>query len=183
MNTTFRPEHYVRTGAPIACRSRWACYVSAWLILLGLLGIGWTAMAQKAPRKSAKTSTVKQGICGTVLVKSGNQMPGPGAPARTGKPVVRDVLVFPLLNASQVDMGENGFVQSVRSNKPLKTLKTCKNGKFCVSLPVGTYTLMVREPKGLYANLSDAQNNIFPVTVQKNRATSVTVDITHEAVF
>ncbi len=120
-----------------------------------------------------------------MVEKKGNMMPSVGpAPARTnGTAVVREVLIFPLLNSSQVDAGDNGFITSVRGAKPLKTVKSDKNGRFCVSMPVGKYTVMVREPKGLYANLSDSQNNIFPVSVQKNRQSSVTVEISHSAVF
>ena len=112
-------------------------------------------------------------------------MPSPDSPRQNpeGTPVERDVLIFPLLNRSQIEAGENGFINSVGDAKPIKTVKSGKDGKFCVSLPVGQYTVMVREEKGLYANLSDSKNNIFPVNVQKNKSVTVTVDITHQAVF
>ncbi|WP_461150407.1 hypothetical protein [Spirosoma pulveris] len=144
-----------------------------------------TVSAQKAPRRKAAKAVTKQGICGVVREKRGNFMPSPDSPRQNpeGSPVVRDVLIFPLLNRSQVEAGENGFINSVGDTKPIKTVKSGKDGTFCVSLPVGQYTVMVREPKGLYANLSDSQGNIFPVSVQKNKSVSVTVDITHQAVF
>ncbi len=112
-------------------------------------------------------------------------MPSPDdpRPAGDGQPVVREVLIFSLLNASQVDMGENGFINSVRQAKPVKTVKSDTAGKFCVSLPAGRYSVIVRDPKGLYANLSDAQNNIFPVTVEAGKKQTVTVTISHSAVF
>lgn len=144
-----------------------------------------TVSAQKAPRHKVAKVVTKQGICGVVREKRGNFMPSPDSPRQNpeGSPVVRDVLIFPLLNRSQVEAGENGFINSVGDTKPIKTVKSGKDGTFCVSLPVGQYTVMVREPKGLYANLSDSQGNIFPVSVQKNKSVSVTVDITHQAVF
>ncbi|RYC67737.1 hypothetical protein [Spirosoma sordidisoli] len=149
----------------------WAVYVS----------LSLPAIAQQASRQKA----TKQGICGTVVEKKGNMMPsvGPASARTNGAAVIREVLIFPLLNSSQVDAGENGFITSVRGVKPLKTVKSDKNGRFCVRMPVGKYTLMVREPKGLYANLSDSQNNIFPVSVQKNRQSTITVEISHSAVF
>lgn len=152
------------------------------LVLLSLLFmcIVTTGNAQKRTRQK---TVVKQGICGTVIEKRGNQMPGPGVSMPSAAPVVREVLVFPLLNASQVEMGENGFINSVGESKPVKTVKSDKRGRFCVSLPVGQYTVMVRDPKGLYANLSDSENNIFPVNVRKNRQSSVAVEVTHGAVF
>ncbi|GAB4026077.1 hypothetical protein [Spirosoma koreense] len=118
-----------------------------------------------------------------IVVKRGNFMPSPDRPAPTGQPAEREVLIFPLLNMSQVDAGENGFINSVKDAKPVKTVKSDKNGKFCVTLPVGQYSLLVREPKGLYANLSDTQNNIFPVTVRKNQQSDIKFEISHQAVF
>ncbi|QJW91885.1 hypothetical protein HNV11_22125 [Spirosoma taeanense] len=154
------------------------------LLAVLLLALG-TACAQKSQRRKANQPSVKQGICGTVIVKRGNQMPGPGAPrpGSGGSPAEREVLIFPLLNASQVDMGDNGFIKSVHEAKPVKTVRSGKDGKFCVDLPAGQYSVVVREPKGLYANLTDGQNNIFPVSVTNGKAETVIVEITHQAVF
>jgi hypothetical protein len=112
-------------------------------------------------------------------------MPGPDAPRPSagGTSVEREVLIFPLLNMSQVEAGGNGFINSVGNAKPVKTVTSGKDGKFCVSVPTGRYSVLVREPKGLYANLSDSQNNINPVRVEKGKRAQVTVEITHEAVF
>ena len=112
-------------------------------------------------------------------------MPSPDLPRpnSNGTPAQRDVLIFPLLNMSQFDAGENGFINSVRGVKPVKTVKSGKDGKFCVSLPVGRYSVVVREPKGLYANSFDSQNNINPINVEKNHRSSIKVEITHQAVF
>ncbi len=161
--------------------NRLALFIGSLLVLCFSL----TACAQKhTARKAAKTG-IKQGICGIVVVKRGNYMPGPGSarPNPDGLPAEREVLIFPLLNMSQVEAGENGFINSVGDAKPIQTVKSGKDGKFCVSLPVGQYSVLVREPKGLYANLSDTHNNIFPVSVLKNRTITVTVAITHQAVF
>ncbi|AUD03051.1 hypothetical protein [Spirosoma pollinicola] len=153
-------------------------YVIFWTIFFS---ISLAVSAQKSPRRKA----ARQGICGIVREKRGNYMPSPDSPRQNpdGSPVEREVLVFPLLNKSQVETGENGFINSVGNVKPVKTVKSRKDGTFCVSLPTGQYTVMVREPKGLYANLTDSHNNIFPVNVQKNKSVSITIDITHQAVF
>ncbi|WP_332368900.1 hypothetical protein [Spirosoma telluris] len=118
-------------------------------------------------------------------MKRGNHMPGPGSPRpnSNGSPVEREVLIFPLLNMSQVDAGDNGFIKSVGDAKPIKKVKSGKNGTFCVILPTGRYSVIVQEPKGLYANLFDTKNNIFPVTVEKGKSTQIKVEITHQAVF
>ncbi|WP_245826315.1 carboxypeptidase regulatory-like domain-containing protein [Spirosoma rigui] len=93
------------------------------------------------------------------------------------------MLIFKLLSINEVEAGENGFINSVRDAKPVKTVMSGKDGKFCVSVPAGRYSVLVREPKGLYANLSDSQNNINPVQVEKGKKAKATVEITHEAVF
>lgn len=155
------------------------------LYLVLSLSISLAVSAQKAPRRKAAKAVTKQGICGVVREKRGNYMPSPDSPRQNpdGAPVVRDVLIFPLLNKSQVEDGENGFINSVGNAKPVKTVTSGKDGKFCVSLPVGQYTVIVREPKGLYANFFDSKNNIFPVSVQKSHQSTIKVEITHQAVF
>jgi hypothetical protein len=152
------------------------------IILILFFGLSLTAYAQKKhPSKVAKS--VRQAICGTVLVKRGNHMPGPGAPKSNGSPAEREVLIFPLLNMSQVEAGDNGFIISVKDVKPVKTVKSGKDGTFCVRLPVGRYSVIVQEPNGLYANLFDTKNNIFPVTVATGKRTQIKIEITHQAAF
>ena len=153
-----------------------------YLVVL-LFSLSLTACAQKHTRRKSAKPIVMQGICGVVIVKRGNHMPSPDGPPPANSYAEREVLIFPLLNMSQVDAGGNGFITSVREAKPVQTVKSGKDGKFCVSLPVGQYSVLVREPKGLYANSFDMHNNIFPVNVQKNQSVAVTVSITHQAVF
>lgn len=144
------------------------------------------ACAQQKPRSArGRKDAVVEGICGTIVEKRGNHMPSPDSPRPNagGSPVEREVLIFKLLAMNEVDAGENGFINSVRNAKPVKTVMSGKDGKFCVSVPAGRYSVLVREPKGLYANLFDNQNNINPVRVEKGEKAQVTVEITHEAVF
>lgn len=154
-------------------------------LLFFLLLASTLAYAQKPHSARARKAAVKEGICGTVVEKRGNHMPGPGSPRPNagGTPVVREVFIFKRLSMNEVDPGENGFINSVRDAKPVKTVMSGKDGKFCVSVPAGHYSVLVRESKGLYANLSDSQNNINPVRVEKGKKAQVTVEITHEAVF
>ncbi|GAB4005498.1 hypothetical protein GCM10028808_05420 [Spirosoma migulaei] len=144
-----------------------------------------TACAQKHTIRKAAKSAAIQGICGTVLVKRGNHMPSPGSPRPNadGSTIEREVLIFSLLNMNQVEAGDNGFINSVGQAKPIKTVKSGTDGKFCVSLPAGRYSVIVQEPKGLYANSFDTKNNIFPVTVEKGKSAQIKIEITHQAVF
>ncbi|WP_020598527.1 hypothetical protein [Spirosoma panaciterrae] len=151
--------------------------------ILCFLALSYSTLAQKQQLRKSTRPTTFQGICGVVLEKKGNHMPGPGKSASQGTPIEREVLIFPLLNMNQVKMGDNGFIDSVGNVKPIKTVKSDKSGKFCANLPVGHYSVVVRESKGLYANLSDAHNNIFPVNVRKNIRSEVKIEVTHQGVF
>ena len=148
-------------------------------ILLNLFTL-CTLIAKPHPQRSPK-----QGICGTVTERRGNQMPGPGqAKPNPGKPVVREVAIFAVLTMDQVVTDDAGFITDTRGIRPVKTAKTDKQGKFCVyGLPVSTYSVMIREPQGLYYNISDMDNRMNPVTVKKGKITTATVEILHGASF
>ncbi|MGA0556113.1 hypothetical protein ACO2Q8_05645 [Larkinella sp. VNQ87] len=132
--------------------------------------------------KSSENQKLAQGICGTVIFKSGNHMPGPDRPQPKGQPVVREVLIYELTKMNQTEPGEDGFYANVKT-RLVKKVKSGKDGQFCVSLPPGDYSVFVQEEKGLYANLSDGQNNIYPVKVEKNRRSTITFEISYQAVF
>ena len=148
-------------------------------LLICLLSFGM-AVAKPHPHRSAR-----QGICGTVTERRGNQMPGPDQPKpNSGKPVMREVVIFAVLTMQQVMTNDGGFITDTKGAKPVKTVKTDKQGRFCMyRLPVGTYSVLVREPQGLYYNVSDMDNRMNPVTVKKGKITTATVEILHGASF
>jgi len=152
------------------------------VLLILTLGLSYLATAQTKPKAKAAAKKPYQGICGTVIFQSGNLMPSPDRPQPKGQPVAREVRIYALTNQSQVQASEEGFYTKVPT-KLFKTVRSGKDGKFCVSLPAGTYSIFVKEEKGLYANQFDGQMNIFPVTVQQGRRTPVTVEISYAAVF
>ncbi|MBC8153962.1 MAG: hypothetical protein H7Z72_13715 [Bacteroidetes bacterium] len=160
------------------------------VVLIGLLALLATgvesAQAQKPARKKTAKTAVKHShsICGTVTEKRGNQMPGPDRPQPPGQPVVRQVAVFAVLTMEQVVSDESGFITDLKGAKPLQTIRSGKDGKFCFGkLPAGQYSVLVREPKGWYANSFDAQNHLNPVAVKSGQTTKNIVEITHDAAF
>lgn len=157
----------------------------AWLLLLSLLlGVSYLTMTQSKPitKKKSGATAPFQGLCGTVIFKSGNLQPGPDRTLPKGLPVVREVLIYELTTQNQVQANGEGFYTEVKS-KLVKTAKSGKDGKFCVALPVGLYSVFVREEQGLYANQFDSDNHIFPVEIRKNRKSTITFEITYAAVF
>ncbi len=169
-----------------ACTSRWACNLSAWLILVSLvLGLVWAASAAPGIKPAHKPV---QGICGTVTELTGNQMPritedGKDPKTGNGKRVMREVLIYPVLTAQQAPANSEGFIESV-AIKPVKVVKSDGSGRFCAyGLAPGVYSVLVREPQGLYANQFDDKNRIFPVRVSKRKVTKTEIIISHQAAF
>lgn len=147
------------------------------LFLSLLFGMTMVVHAQKTVKKK-----FTQGLCLTILWKQGNQMPSPDTKPSKGKLVDREVFIYQLTNRSQVTLTEEGFYQNIKALL-VKKIRSGKDGKVCVTLPAGTYSIFTKEEKGLYANIFDGENNICPITVQKNKITQTTFEITHQAVF
>lgn len=157
-------------------------YTRIWL-LVALTCTSLLVVAQKAKPRKPKPAPA-QGICGTVVEKQGDFMPGPDKPVPKGKPVVREVVIYPALTLEQVRRDEEGFITEVPGIAPVRTVKSDKQGKFCAyKLPAGRYSVLIREPKGLFGNQFDGQNHINPETVNPRKVTRTTLEITHGAAF
>ncbi|MCY7352957.1 MAG: carboxypeptidase-like regulatory domain-containing protein [Cytophagaceae bacterium] len=123
------------------------------------------------------------GIRGKVVWKAGNVMPGPDRPRASGQPVKREIHVYALTKMSEVNtVDAGGFYDSVRT-RLIKKVVSNAQGRFRVSLPPGQYSVFVKEPKGLWANLSDGEMNINPVTVKAGQFSTLTLVVDYAAVY
>ncbi|MFD2246505.1 carboxypeptidase-like regulatory domain-containing protein [Pontibacter ruber] len=126
---------------------------------------------------------VKQGIQGRVLWESGNRMPSPDAPQTSGKRgVARTLYIYELTNGTQATTQEGVFHTNIQT-KLVTQVVTDANGNFAVSLKPGKYSLFTKEEKGLYANLFDGENNVFPVEVKEGQVTTVEFLINYNASY
>jgi hypothetical protein len=125
---------------------------------------------------------IQQGICGSIFWKSGNYMPSPDRETPKAKPIQRELLVYELTNISEATL-QDGFYTAIVKSK-IKSIKSDIEGKFCLDLPEGEYSLFIKEGnKGLYANSFDGKGNIFPVKVSKDKVSIVVFTIEYEAVY
>jgi hypothetical protein len=127
------------------------------------------------------SSFAQQGIKGKVEWVSGNQMPGPGKKASGAQPIERTVHVYEATTTGQTS--QNGVFFSNLTTKLIKTVKTKKNGRFCVKLPPGEYSLFIEEKKGLFANSFDDRGRIQCVVVKKDEFNSITILVNYEAAY
>jgi hypothetical protein len=129
-----------------------------------------------------REETINQGICGSIVWKSGNLMPSPDQVPVKPKPVQRELFVYDLTNKDQATL-QNGFYKAIVTNL-IKSVKSDSEGKFCLELPEGRYSLFVKEgDKGLYANQFDGDGNIFPVKVTKDKLSIIVFSIDYQAVY
>jgi hypothetical protein len=137
-------------------------------------------IAPKVVEPVASDESVNQGICGSIIWKSGNLMPSPDHEVPKPKGVQRELFVYELANTQQATL-QNGFYKAVVTNL-VKSVKSDVEGKFCLALPEGKYSLFVKEgDKGLYANQFDGDGNIFPVKVTKDNVSMIVFTIDYQA--
>jgi hypothetical protein len=129
-------------------------------------------------------AAIKQGITGKVVWEAGNQMPSPDAPPSSGgrRGVQRTLYIHELTNGTQATTREGVFHTNIRTNL-VTQVNTDADGNFTVSLKPGKYSIFSKEEQGLYANLFDGQNNIFPVEVKEGQLTTIEFLINYEAVY
>lgn len=125
---------------------------------------------------------IQQGICGSIVWKSGNLMPSPDRESVKAKPIQRELFVYELTNISEATL-QDGFYTAVVKSK-IKSIKSDVEGKFCLELPEGEYSIFVKEgDKGLYANSFDGKGNIFPVKVSKDNVSLIIFTVDYQAVY
>lgn len=124
----------------------------------------------------------QQGISGKVVWVSGNQMPGPGAERTEPSGIKREIHIYALTTVEQTTQTDGVFFSDVKSQF-VRKVRSKKNGKFCVKLPPGQYSVFVKEEKGLFANLFDGGNHIHPITVKSDEYEILTIQVNYAASF
>jgi hypothetical protein len=148
---------------------------------------GQSSRKKKRPKRLAKTmkkqaaAQCQTGIEGQVFWQAGNWMPSPDQPAPSASPVRRTLYIYALCGPNDA-RGDGTFYSQI--DQPLiATVQTDAQGKFCVALPAGWYSVFSKEDKGLYANFFDGQNHVAPVEVKADQRSQLRFEISYNAVF
>jgi hypothetical protein len=124
------------------------------------------------PSTGSTAQSLKQGIKGQVFL-----LPSSADSLAKSNPeagVQREVHIYELTTLDQASH-ENGIFKYLPTKKVLSVL-TKIDGSFKVKLPPGTYSVLVQQPEGLFANLFE-QNRINPVVVKPKQFAWVTITI------
>jgi hypothetical protein len=141
------------------------------VLLIAFFVSGSPAISQKK---------LKQGIEGKVFWIEGNQMPNPDKKSPQ-EGVQREIFVYELTRLTEATH-TNGFFSTV-STKLVTQTQTGPDGSFKIKLPPGRYSVFVKEPNGLFANLFDSNNLVNPVIVKPNTFSWLTIAIDYQATY
>ncbi len=152
-------------------------------ILFSLFIAILTFSACSSPKK-AQNGEIKQGISGNITEVKGNLMPKVGVQPPTPKPVSTTLFVYLPTNISQVTPLEPGspLYTSINS-KLVASVQSDSLGRYSVALPVGSYSVFVKQGAHFFANLFDTQNNIQLVQVDSGKITPMNILINSSATY
>jgi hypothetical protein len=110
-----------------------------------------------------------QGISGFVLEEKGNQMPMKGAPKKITKGYHGTIYFFEPTKIAETITGSSSYTYIAIHTHQITSVETDSSGHYSVDLPVGKYSIFIKQGLGYYANTYDQFNNIalfevFPAT-------------------
>lgn len=133
--------------------------------------------------KKAHSAVITQGITGRVTELTGNRMPMKDAEPVVPKPVMTTVYIYEPTHISQVTRTGTEPVYTAIATRLVASVETDSTGHFTVSLPVGSYSLFVKQGDRYYANLFDNNNNIALFTVEEGKLTHANLSVSNRASF
>ncbi|MCS6833013.1 MAG: carboxypeptidase regulatory-like domain-containing protein [Flammeovirgaceae bacterium] len=144
--------------------------------------IFWLLVILSACKQGQTVTKVKQGIEGSVIWREGNFMPQIGEKKEIIiKPISREIHVYEPTRLTEL-RGQPPFFTQPRTRR-IAIVQSDEKGKFYVELPEGTYSLFVKEEKGLYANLFDKDGTVYPVTVKNQAVTTIEIIIDYKSSY
>ena len=132
--------------------------------------------------QSMLSEGVSQGVSGQVLWYEGDLMPGFDKEPAEGKPIQREIYIYRATKIEQAEVQDGSFYLNIKTEL-VKKIISDEDGKFIVALEPGTYSVFVKEPKGLFASRFDQSGIINPVTIGQNELVSITIRVDYKAAY
>lgn len=133
--------------------------------------------------KKTNSSVMPQGFTGRITEVAGNQMPMKGGPPVVPKGIATTVLIYEPTHISQVSRMGTSATYTAISTKLVASVDTDSTGNFTIALPVGDYSVFIKQGDRFYANLFDTNNNIALFSVEEGKLTQVNLTVSSEASF
>lgn len=188
-----------RTLAALIVLSLYAMTIVSWKL--------FQAFRMCDQQSNQKRVTISQGVSGTVCFWQGDFMPimqpSQGLAGQildfldifdlfrikphhgTIRPVVREIYISQVITVKQMSDSDSaqprGDLFSVIPAKIVATTSSDKGGFYQLQLPVGTYSIFVKENNAFYANKFDVERRIAPFEVFPQSVTRMPIDITYES--
>jgi len=125
---------------------------------------------------------VSQGLSGTVFWYEGDLMPGIDKDPVEGIPVEREIVIYELTSLKQVKVTDGYFYYDLET-RLVKTVFSDEEGKFIVELEPGTYSVFVKEAKGLFAKTFNQGGYINPVEIHADELVAIRIRVDYEAAY
>lgn len=151
--------------------------------ILFLVFAGCLAILGCSSAKKVSSSAITQGITGRITELTGNRMPMKDAEPAVPQPVMTTVFIYEPTHISQVTRTGTEPVYTAIATRLVASVETDSTGHFTVSLPVGSYSLFVKQGNHFYANLFDNNNNIALFTVEEGKLTQANLSVSNRASF
>jgi uncharacterized heparinase superfamily protein len=124
-----------------------------------------------------------QGISGFVYEAIGNHMPMKGASKKTAKSLQCTILVYEPTNINQVDPQTATTLYTKIHTHEVASVNTDSTGFFKIQLPIGKYSLFIKQGDQYFANMFDQFNNIALFEVLPTKFTEVKLTVNKAAAY
>ncbi|CAM3772685.1 carboxypeptidase regulatory-like domain-containing protein [Mucilaginibacter galii] len=146
------------------------------LIVVAVAGLMFSCTMRMPPQ-----TTIEQGIEGHIYKVSGNQMPMKGTQRSKPKALICEVYIYKPTTVKQAQ-GQGTLYSQI--NTPLVAkVKTDSAGHYQVKLPVGNYSVFVKEGNQYFASESDGTGNLNPAEVFAGKVTTRNITVNHDAAY
>ncbi len=149
---------------------------------IGIVLLVCTLFSSCKNTQSMFSEGVSQGVTGQVLWYEGDLMPGFDKEPAEGKPIQREIYIYRATKMEQADLQEGSFYSNIKTELVQKVISD-EDGKFIIALDPGTYSVFVKEPKGLFASRFDQSGIINPLTISQNELVNLLIKVDYMAAY